>query len=197
MVGDETLVAVRYQDKRLLKGWTSDFMPNRAFFHLLLEDRDAPTRVELNGMKAVFFLKSPGRDPAFFDRRTFAKRMGSGTKVWLEFTDGERLAGWSSSFASSANGFYMFPADSESNLEKAYVFRSAIQRFEHGDEADAASRAFESVSRVLEPSTIALSAKRSGQDTLELEASDSATEPEVGEYRLTREQLRSDNRTED
>jgi len=196
MLGDGKLVAVRYQDKRLVKGWTSDFMPHRDYFHLRLQDQDTPTRVELNGMKAVFFLKTPGRNPAFFDRRTFTKRVGSQTKVWLEFTDGERLAGWSSSFASTASGFFLFPADSESNLEKAYVFRSAIQRFEQGEDADAASRAFESVSRVLEPSTVALTSTQAGQDTLELEASDSS-EPEVGEYRLTREQLRSGNRTEE
>jgi len=190
MEGAGKLVAVRYQDKRLLKGWTRDFMPNRNHFHLRLPERDSTTRVQLGGMKAVFFLKTMGRDPAYFDRHTFSERAGNDTKIWLEFTDGEKLAGWSNSFTSSSKGFYLFPADADSNLEKAYVFRSAIERLEQGEDAEAAARAFERVSRVLEPTTVALAGPG---DALDSETSASevavAVEVEVGEYRLTGKQL--------
>lgn len=200
MPGDGKLVAVRYQNKRLLKGWTRDFMPNRDYFHMRLEDQDATTRVRLGGMKAVFFLKTPGRNPAYFDRRTFSQRAGSETKVWLEFADGEKLAGWSNSVTSSGSGFFLFPADADSNLEKAYVFRSAIERFEQGDEADAASRAFESVTRALEPSTLAVATEKTpneaGNRAGRSASEGAASEPEVGEYRLTREQLRASERIE-
>lgn len=199
MLGEGKLVAVRYQDKRLLKGWTRDFMPNRDYFHLRLHDRDRTTRIRLSGMKAVFFLKTPGRDPAYFDRRTFSRRAWGKTKVWLEFTDGEKLAGWSNSVPSSEKGFFLFPADEASNLEKAYVFRSALERLEHGDEADAASRAFESVAQVLEPSTVAVAAEgtaiKAGKGLVKEASEREASVPEVGEYRLTRDQL-GNNRVE-
>ena len=80
MLGDGQLVAVRYQDKRLLKGWTRDFMPNHDYFHLQQHDQAGATRIRLGGMKAVFFLKTPGRNPACIDRRSFSQRPGGETR---------------------------------------------------------------------------------------------------------------------
>ena len=192
MLEDGQLVAVRYQDKRLLKGWTRDFMPNRDFFHLQQGDQARATRIRLGGMKAVFFLKTPGRDPSCIDRRIFSQRTGGNTKVWLEFTDGEKFAGWSNAVPSSGNGFFLFPADADSNLEKAYVFRSAVERLEQGDAADAASRAFEAIPH--DPSTAGIAideATEPVRETAVKQASEApASEPEVGEYRMTRRQLR-------
>jgi hypothetical protein len=137
-----TLVAVRFLDKRLIKGRTEDFRPNRDFFHVLQPGARSLTRVPIEDLKAIFFIKTLGRDPSCIDRRSYEERGGSERKVWLEFSDGESLAGWSSSSRSRQRGFFVFPADRESNLEKAYVFRSALRRLEEGDAAEEASRAF-------------------------------------------------------
>ena len=67
--------------------------------------------------------------------------MGPETKIWIEFTDGEQLAGYSNSFGSQKDGFYLFPSDPDSNLVKTYVFRSALRRMAEGDQAEAASKA--------------------------------------------------------
>jgi hypothetical protein len=72
-----TLVAVRFRDKSLIKGWTEDFRPNRDFFHVLETGAGTPTRVPIENLKAVFFLKSLGRDPGCVDRRAYGERAGS------------------------------------------------------------------------------------------------------------------------
>jgi hypothetical protein len=134
------LVAVRFRDKRLLKGWTSDFHPNRTFFHVE-EGADAePTRVTTENLKAVFFIKTLGRKSGCVDTQIYEERQSTAKKVWIEFSDGEKLAGWSNSYGSRRAGFFVFAADPDSNMEKAYVFRSAIERFEEGDAAEAASQ---------------------------------------------------------
>ncbi len=162
-----TLVAVRFLDKRLVKGRTEDFRPNREFFHVLEPGANSATRIPIAGLKAVFFIRSLGRDPGCVDRRAYGARTGSERKVWLEFCDGERLAGWSNSSRSPREGFFLFPADPDSNLEKAYVFRSSLQRLVEDEAAEEAARAFQVSSG---PSWVTRS---SAEDT-------------VGSYRLVR-----------
>jgi hypothetical protein len=60
-------------------------------------------------------------------------------KIWLEFKDGERMAGWTVSVPLGRDGFYVIPTDPTSNVEKAYVFRSAVSRIVQGEEAVAAA----------------------------------------------------------
>jgi hypothetical protein len=142
------LVVVRFLDKRVLKGRIVDFRPDRDFFHVEEEEGSAAaTRVEVDGLKAVFFVKTLQGNRDYVEKRAFEERLGTEKKVWIEFTDGERLAGWSNSFASQRAGFYVFPADEDSNMEKAYVFRAAIARLEEGEAAEAASRAFQAEAR--------------------------------------------------
>jgi hypothetical protein len=137
------LVVVRFLDKRVLKGRIVDFRPDRDFFHVEEEGAAAATRVEVDGLKAVFFVKTLEGNRDHVEKRAFEERLGTEKKVWIEFTDGERLAGWSNSFASQRAGFYVFPADEDSNMEKAYVFRAAVVRVEEGEAAEAASRAWQ------------------------------------------------------
>lgn len=136
------LVAVRFLDKRVLKGRIVDFHPNREFFHVEEPGNPAPTRVAIEGLKAIFFIKTLDGNPGHVDKRVFEERPGTEKKVWIEFSDGEKLAAWSNSSSSPRGGFYVFPADEEANMEKAYVFRGAIQRMEEGEAAEAAAREY-------------------------------------------------------
>ena len=138
------LVAVRSLDKVVIKGVTFDFRPNREFFHVEEEGAAAPVRVAIDNLKAIFFIKTLGRDPSCVDKKSFEERVGPEKKVWIEFVDGEKMAGWSSSFSSPRAGFFVFPADPNSNTEMAYVFRSAIAHMEEGDRAEQAAREFNS-----------------------------------------------------
>ena len=138
------LVAVRCLDKAIIKGLTFDFRPNRDFFHVEEQSGAAPVRVPIENLKAIFFIKTLGRDPSCVDKRSFGQRAGPEKKVWIEFIDGEKMAGWSSSFSSPRAGFFVFPADPSSNTEMAYVFRRAIAQMEEGERAEQAAREFNS-----------------------------------------------------
>ena len=178
------LVAVRYLNKRLVKGWTADFWPDRDFFHLEKERDGRPTRIRVRDLKGIFFLKTLGRDPSCSDQRFFSDHPGAERKVWLEFRDGERLAGWSNSCGSPTGGFFVFPADPESNLEKAYVLRSALARLKEGAAAEEASRAYRQTAD--SAASGAAAGAGAGADTAESER--------VGSYRLGRSDLRGRGR---
>ena len=136
------LVAVRFVDGTLLKGWTADFRPDRDFFHLKEREAAAPRRVSVEGLKGIFFIKTRAGNPHHDQRKAFDDHAGPEKPIWVLFTDGEALAGWSSSASSLKNGFYLVPADPDSNLERAYVFHSAVERLLEGEEAMKASTHF-------------------------------------------------------
>ena len=135
------LVAVRFTNGKILKGYTADFRPNGDFFHLVQEGVATPEKISRAGLKAIFFIKTAEGDSEHKEEKIYRDRVGPEQKIWVEFTDGEQLAGWSNSFGSPKDGFYLFPSDEDSNLVKTYVFRSALRRMAEGDEAEAASKA--------------------------------------------------------
>ena len=130
------LVAVRYLDGAVAKGTTADFKPACSSFHVRTEDGTV-TAVSTNELKAVFFIKTIEGDSEHEEEKDFGSKNTPEKKVWIEFTDGEELAGWSSSFA-SGNGFFFTPTDAASNTVRAYVFKSAVRRVLDGPEAERA-----------------------------------------------------------
>jgi hypothetical protein len=134
------LVAVHYLDGRVVKGRTADFKPNCDFFHVRT-DGGAQTRVETPGLKGIFFIRTAEGDPAHDQRNDFEARAGAEKKIWIEFVDGESLAGWSSAFASAGRGFFFTPTDPDSNLERVYAFRAAIRELRVGPDAERAAAA--------------------------------------------------------
>jgi len=97
-------VVVRFRDGRRLKGFTADFFPNKAHFHLSLLDSPPgtkPTKVELAELKAIFFVL---------------------------FADGEILVGTTQGYEPGRVGFFVVPADTESNNERCFVISSAAQQ---------------------------------------------------------------------
>ena len=177
------LVAVRSLDKVVIKGVTFDFRPNREFFHVEEEGAAAPVRVAIDNLKAIFFIKTLGRDPSCVDKKSFEERVGPEKKVWIEFVDGEKMAGWSSSFGSPREGFFVFPADPNSNTEMAYVFHSAIAQMEEGERAEQAAREFNSGNPAPSPSVPEpdSSEQKPPQSAWELK---SAEDFAVGAYRM-------------
>jgi hypothetical protein len=135
------LVAVRFTNGKILKGHTADFRPNGDFFHLVRDGAATPEKISREGLKAIFFIKTAEGDSKHREEKVYRDRVGPEQKIWVEFTDGEQLAGWSNSFGSLKDGFFLFPSDDDSNLVKTYVFRSALRRMAEGDEAEATSKA--------------------------------------------------------
>ena len=57
------LVAARYRDGKLIKGYSCDFRPDRPVFHVRIDGQDKPTPIALRELKAVFFIKTIEGDP--------------------------------------------------------------------------------------------------------------------------------------
>ena len=122
-------VVAHFQDGRLLKGFTYDFLPGREAFHLAGAAPGArPVKVPVAELKAIFFVKSfdgdPQRpkvtDPA-------ATEAGPGRRIRIVFKDGEVLVGTTQGYNPSRPGFFVVPADPESNNERCYVVAAATR----------------------------------------------------------------------
>jgi len=127
------LVAVRFLDGTIRKGTTADFKPGCGSFHLRSET-GAPSRIETRGLKGVFFIKTLQGNPAHRDRKDYGTKTTPERKVWIEFKDGEAMAGWSAAMGGK-EGFYLTPTDPDSNLERVFVFRAAVRRLSQGEDA--------------------------------------------------------------
>jgi hypothetical protein len=132
MTAGRNRVVARYQDGRTLKGTTNDFLPDREAFHVIAADAPAgtrPTRVPLSELKAVFFVRDLAGRPERKKSNAFNEQQPSmGRKVHVTFKDGEVLAGLTQTYRPDRPGFFMIPADGESNNERCYVVAAATAR---------------------------------------------------------------------
>jgi hypothetical protein len=135
------LIVARHLDGRKIKGQTTDFHPARDFFRVKNASGHPPLEVATDGLKAVFFVRSLEGNPDRSDHCEFPRMPGQvRPKIWLEFKDGERMAAWPVSTPLGKSGFYVIPTDPTSNVEKAYVFRSSVNRILEGDAAIVAAK---------------------------------------------------------
>jgi hypothetical protein len=126
-------VVVRFRDGRRLKGFTADFSPNKDFFHLSLVDSPQgtkPERFRLTELKAIFFVRdlaSKGR-PRGDVKEPGPSLPGAGRRIRVVFADGEILVGTTQGYQAGRVGFFVVPADPESNNERCFVISSAAQQ---------------------------------------------------------------------
>jgi hypothetical protein len=124
-------IVVRYQDGRMSKGYTSNFMPNKDIFHLLPLDAPAgskPLDVYVNVLKAVFFVKDFNGDSQYQEKKTFdTVKPVVGKKIKVVFKDGEELVGTTQGYQPGRPGFFVFPADPGSNLDRVFIFSAATR----------------------------------------------------------------------
>ena len=121
---------VHYKDGRILKGFTSDFMPHREVFRLAATDGPDAKVEEIwaPDPKAVFFVKDLTGDPRRVDSTEFDPQVPVvGQKLKVLFQDGERLVGSTETYDPARKGFFLVPADTQSNIERCYVVVSATQ----------------------------------------------------------------------
>jgi hypothetical protein len=122
-------IVVRYMDGRLLKGYTGDFLPTKAAFHLTPRDAPPgakPVLVQVAELKAVFFVKDLVGNPDHRERLEFpADRPPVGRKIRVAFKDGEILVGTTQGYDPTRVGFFIVPADSDSNNERCFVVGNA------------------------------------------------------------------------
>jgi hypothetical protein len=125
----QNTVVARYPDGTLVKGVTNNFFPNKSTFHI--EDRGSGERREITTaeLKAVFFVKDFEGDSTRDDRAD-VDRTGFGRKMQVEFQDGETMVGFCQAYAANRPGFFLFPADPESNNDRVFIVAKAVRSAE-------------------------------------------------------------------
>ncbi len=124
-------IVARYQDGRVIKGFTSDFMPGKNMLHLSVfgaQPDSKPIPVSVQELKAIFFVKDFTGNPAYQDRREFdPDKPVAGRKIKVIFKDGELLVGTTQGYQPGRVGFFVFPVDPKSNNDRCFVVSPATK----------------------------------------------------------------------
>jgi hypothetical protein len=125
-------IVVRFQDGKIIKGYTGDFLPTKPAFHIMPLNAPAATKpflVQVADLKAVFFVRDLVGNPAHRERLEFAAdKPAVGRKIRVVFKDGEILVGTTQGYDPGRTGFFIVPADFESNNERCFVVGSATAK---------------------------------------------------------------------
>ena len=124
---------VKYKNGEIIKGWVEDFRLDResfTFFPLIEYSEEERMEINLDSLKAVFFVKDFIGDKDYKKVRTFKvdlKITPSQRKLIVNFQDGEHLYGTSHNYGRYKVGFFMYPVDLKDNSERIFVVHSAVE----------------------------------------------------------------------
>ncbi|MCX5849303.1 MAG: hypothetical protein NTW65_07620 [Deltaproteobacteria bacterium] len=122
-------IVAHYQDGKLFKGVTNDFAPNKDAFHLVPMDappEGKPIELHINGLKGLFFVKDYFGNPDYHEKKDFdPSQLLVGRKIKVIFKDGELMVGTTNGYQPTRPGFFVVPADINSNNERCFVVTSA------------------------------------------------------------------------
>ena len=120
-------VVARFLDGTILKGWTHDFLPARALFHITTNGAE-PLEVKVLDLKALYFVRSLEGDSDHPKTNEFpAFAPVPERKVQVTFKDGEVLVGTTQTHLLDQLGFFLLPADPRSNNERCYIVTSSTR----------------------------------------------------------------------
>jgi hypothetical protein len=124
-------IVARYQDGRIMKGTTADFMPNRELFHVVPFDAppgSIPVDVFVKDLKAVFFVKDFEGNAQYTEKKDFdTTKPAAGRKIKVVFKDGEIMTGTTQGYQPGRPGFFIVPADPKSNNDRFFVVSAATR----------------------------------------------------------------------
>ena len=129
MLKIENKVVIRFRDRRIVKGGTYNFKSHREIFHVTeAHDEKKTIEISMSQLKTIFFVKTlernkDRRSPEDFSMESFNNVIGR--KVKITFSDGEMMYGIIHGYTPHMKGFFIFPADKESNNERAFVIRES------------------------------------------------------------------------
>lgn len=138
-MADLNKVVAHFEDGTLLKGTTSDFNVNKPSFHLIAVGGAPAVEVHSRSLKAVFFVKDFKGGPHSPAVKGFAAGGGAnpgGKKIAVRFRDGELLCGYTLSYVPGRGGFFIFPADTDSNNIRIFVVNAFVDEVRVGTEAE-------------------------------------------------------------
>jgi len=124
-------VIARFADGEMIKGRTADFFPNKETFHVSVEGEEngaKPVEVSTRDLKALFFVKDFAGNPDHEESNAFdAAHPPAGRRIKVVFQDGEVLVGTTTGYQRGRPGFFLVPADAQSNIERCYVVTAATR----------------------------------------------------------------------
>jgi len=130
MLSMHNKLVVKYKDGRILKGVSRDFFPNRDMFHITLgslTDSGETLDVDVNELKAIFFVRDFGGNKNYKERKDFELMKMLGKKMKVKFLDGEEIWGYIQAYSPQSKGFFLFPADPNCNNIRIYVLNKSVQ----------------------------------------------------------------------
>ncbi len=122
----------RFREGGLIQGSTQDFFPKKQSFHVHVEGREDSSveEIEVSNLKALFFVKTFEGDPEHETPDSLEDANGSGRRMLVTFEDGEQIHGFTVGYNPTAIGFFLTPADQESNNERVFVVNAAVASIE-------------------------------------------------------------------
>jgi hypothetical protein len=125
----ENKIVVHMKGGVIHKGVTHDFDPARETFHLLsAEGGGTPIRVNIEEMKALFYVKDYIGNRDFVAMRNFEEAHQKERKAIAHFNDGEEIWGFVGHGADEGEaGFFFYPVDKRDNNIRIFVVRSALK----------------------------------------------------------------------
>jgi hypothetical protein len=124
-------IVVHHSDGSVSKGFTNDFMPKKDLFHLAPTDAPAdfkPVAIKIQGLKAIFFVKEFNGNKQYRDKQEFdSNKPTMGKKIKVVFRDGEILIGTTQGYETGRPGFFVTPADPQSNNERCFIVKPATR----------------------------------------------------------------------
>ena len=126
-----TKVVARFAAGNIIKGTTTDFFSGTDVFHVSMLNAPAeekPFEIYTKYLKALFFVKDFQGDQHYVNRNEFDPEHPTiGLKIRVEFKDGEILVGTSTDYHPGCSGFFILPADTNTNNELCYVVVEAAK----------------------------------------------------------------------
>jgi hypothetical protein len=124
-------VVVRYADGRIIKGTTADFLPTKEMFHVNVSTEPVgakPLEVNKNELKALFFVKDFEGNSRHVEANEFDPgHPPAGRRIKVLFKDGEVIVGTTTGYQPGRPGFFLVPADADSNVERCYIVTAATK----------------------------------------------------------------------
>jgi hypothetical protein len=123
-------VVVAFLDGRRLKGYVFNFSALREAFRLFPEQtsrQEEGTNVLIKDLKAVFFVKDFIGNPEYHESYDVSPS-AHGRKIEVQFTDGETIVGLTEGYNPQKLGFFVFPADPNSNNLRVFVINKNARK---------------------------------------------------------------------
>jgi hypothetical protein len=125
-------IVVHEKGGNVLKGTTADFLPKRPLFHIAVGGihGEEVKKIFVDNLKAIFFVKDFSGNRAYQETKDFSGRPASGKQIRAQFKDGEVVSGHTHALNLNQPGFFLVPADPQSNNERMFIIFSSLSSLE-------------------------------------------------------------------